>query len=63
MVLAKVESDVSLSCDAPASENDTNALVGVTHNGHDFFGTLLFKFRARPRLFKISPSFGSHIGG
>ena len=42
MVPAKVESDLRLSCGAPASENYTNASVGVTHNGQDFPGTGLF---------------------
>ncbi len=64
MVPAKVESDASLSCDAPGSDNDANASVQVTHNGQDFLLTgFLFRFRARPRLFSLAPSFGSDLGG
>ena len=63
MVPAKVESDASLSCDAPGSDNDADASVQVTHNGQDFLLTgFLFRFRARPRLFSLAPSFGSDLG-
>jgi hypothetical protein len=39
MVAAKVDSDSSLSCVAPASEEDADAFVDVTHNGQDFSET------------------------
>ena len=63
-VEARVRSDYSLRCDAPAWEEDADATIEVTHNGQDFAGIgRVFRYRASPRLFSLEPNFGSDLGG
>ena len=64
IVRATVESDSSLGCESPASNTEIDVAVEVSHNGQDFIRTgRVFKYQVPPRLFALSPSYGSDLGG
>ena len=56
--------DTTVMCQVPFMNTAHEALVQVSHNEQDFIGRdLRFTFKKRPRIFSITPSFGSDTGG